>query len=79
MLLGVFAWVLFGNADILRGPAVGILMGIASGAAMLPYTVIKETNPPELVGTPDDILRRLEPQLEEVPEHQPRPEVVAAE
>src|SRR4029077_4746030 len=51
MLLGVFAWVLFGNPAILRGPVVGILMGIASGAAMLPYTVIKEANPPELGGS----------------------------
>jgi MFS family permease len=56
MLLGVFAWVLFGNADILRGPAVGILMGIASGAAMLPYTVIKETNPPELGGSATGVI-----------------------
>jgi MFS family permease len=51
MLLIVFGWVLFGNPNILRGPAVGILMGIASGAAMLPYTVIKEANPPELGGS----------------------------
>jgi MFS family permease len=48
MLLGVLAWVLFGDPAILRGPAVGILMGVASGAAMLPYSVIKEANPPEL-------------------------------
>jgi alkanesulfonate monooxygenase SsuD/methylene tetrahydromethanopterin reductase-like flavin-dependent oxidoreductase (luciferase family) len=27
------------------------------------FDLRKETNPPELVGTPDDILRRLEPQL----------------
>ncbi len=51
MLLGVVAWVLFGNPEILRGHSVGILMGIASGAAMLPYSVIKEANPPELGGT----------------------------
>ncbi|MFL5240874.1 MAG: MFS transporter [Gemmataceae bacterium] len=51
ILLGVLAWILFGDPAILRGPAVGILMGIASGAAMLPYTVIKEANPPELRGS----------------------------
>jgi MFS family permease len=51
MLLAVVTWVLFGNPEILRGHTVGILMGIASGAAMLPYTVIKEANPPELGGT----------------------------
>jgi MFS family permease len=55
-LLGVFAWVLFGNPEILRGPIVGILMGIASGAAMLPYTVIKEANPPELGGTATGVI-----------------------
>jgi MFS family permease len=51
MLLAVVTWVLFGNPEILRGHTVGILMGIASGAAMLPYTIIKEVNPPELGGT----------------------------
>jgi MFS family permease len=30
---------------------VGILMGIASGAAMLPTTIIKEANPPQLAGS----------------------------
>ena len=48
MLLAVVTWVLFGNPEIFRGHTVGILMGIASGAAMLPYTVIKEANPPDL-------------------------------
>jgi MFS family permease len=51
LLLGVFGWVLFGDPAILRGSTVGILMGIASGAAMLPYTVIKEANPPQLGGS----------------------------
>jgi MFS family permease len=59
MLLAVVAWVLFGNPAILRGPAVGILMGIASGAAMLPYTVIKEANPPELGGTATGVINFL--------------------
>jgi hypothetical protein len=30
---------------------LGLVAGIASGAAMLPYTVIKEANPPEASGT----------------------------
>jgi MFS family permease len=51
LLLGVLAWILFGDPAILRGHLVGILMGVASGAAMLPYTVIKEVNPPELGGS----------------------------
>jgi MFS family permease len=59
MLLGVVAWVLFGNPEILRGHSVGILMGIASGAAMLPYSVIKEANPPELGGTATGVVNFL--------------------
>jgi MFS family permease len=51
VVLAVLAWVLFGVRGWFRGPAVGIVMGIASGAAMLPYTVIKEVNPPELGGS----------------------------
>jgi MFS family permease len=47
----IVSWILFGNPAIFRGPAVGILMGIASGAAMLPNTIIKEANPAKLGGT----------------------------
>jgi MFS family permease len=56
MLLAVVTWVLFGNPEILRGHTVGILMGIASGAAMLPYSVIKEANPPELGGSATGVI-----------------------
>ncbi len=59
MLLGILTWVLFGNPEIFRGHAVGILMGIASGAAMIPYTVIKEANPPELAGTATGVINFL--------------------
>jgi MFS family permease len=59
MLLAVVTWVLFGNPEVLRGHVVGILMGIASGAAMLPYTVIKEANPPELGGTATGVVNFL--------------------
>ena len=31
-------------------------MGVASGAAMLPYTVIKEANPPELGGSATGVI-----------------------
>ena len=34
-------------------------MGIASGAAMLPYTVIKEANPPDLGGTATGVVNFL--------------------
>jgi MFS family permease len=56
MLLAVLSWVLFGNPQIFRGHAVGVLMGIGSGAAMIPYTVIKEANPPELGGTATGVI-----------------------
>jgi MFS family permease len=56
VLLAVMAWVLFGNPELLRGHVVGIIMGIASGAAMLPYTVIKEANPPELGGSATGVI-----------------------
>lgn len=59
MLTGVLTWVLFGNPEIFRGPAVGILMGIASGAAMIPYSVIKEVNPPQLGGTATGVINFL--------------------
>jgi MFS family permease len=59
MLLAVVTWVLFGNPEILRGATVGILMGIASGAAMLPYSVIKEANPPQLGGTATGVVNFL--------------------
>jgi MFS family permease len=47
---------LFGDPAILRGPVVGILLGVASGAAMLPYSVIKEANPPELGGSATGVI-----------------------
>ena len=56
VLLIIFAWVLFGDAGILRGPVVGIIMGIASGAAMIPYSVIKESNPPQLGGSATGVI-----------------------
>jgi MFS family permease len=56
VMLGVLAWVLFGDPAILRGHVVGILLGVASGAAMLPYSVIKEANPPELGGSATGVI-----------------------
>ena len=51
VLMACLAWILYGPADVLPPYIVGIVTGLASGAAMLPYTVIKEANPPELSGT----------------------------
>jgi MFS family permease len=51
VLMASLAWILYGPPDVLPPYIVGIVTGLASGAAMLPYTVIKEANPPELSGT----------------------------
>lgn len=50
-LLVMVWWILYGDPAVFRGPMVGILTGIASGAAMLPNTIIKEANPPKLGGS----------------------------
>jgi len=59
VLLGCLAWILYGPTDVLPPYVLGITMGIASGAAMLPYTVIKEANPPELAGTATGVVNFL--------------------
>jgi MFS family permease len=38
---------------------IGLVAGIASGAAMLPYTVIKEANPPQYGGTATGVVNFL--------------------
>ncbi len=58
-LLCILGWVLFGDPAVFRGWPVGVLMGIASGAAMIPYTVIKEANPPELGGSATGVVNFL--------------------
>ncbi|HEX5788048.1 MAG TPA: MFS transporter [Woeseiaceae bacterium] len=59
VLLGCLAWILYGPADILPPYLLGTVTGIASGAAMLPYTVIKEANPAELGGTATGVVNFL--------------------
>lgn len=49
-LLLCMAWILFGRKDVFPPYVLGLLAGIASGAAMLPYTIIKEANPPHFGG-----------------------------
>jgi sugar phosphate permease len=51
VLLGCLGWILFGPTDVLPPYVLGLATGMASGAAMLPYTVIKEANPPHVSGT----------------------------
>jgi sugar phosphate permease len=51
VLLACLAWILYGRADALPPYVLGTVAGMASGAAMIPYTIIKEANPPHLAGT----------------------------
>jgi MFS family permease len=49
-------WILYGPADLLPPYVLGLVAGIASGSAMLPYTVIKEVNPPDVSGTATGVI-----------------------
>jgi MFS family permease len=51
VLLGCLVWILYGPIDVLPPYVLGLVAGMASGAAMLPYTVIKEANPTHVSGT----------------------------
>jgi MFS family permease len=59
VLLACLAWILYGPADVLPPYVLGLVAGLASGAAMLPYTVIKEANPPEMSGTSTGVVNFL--------------------
>jgi MFS family permease len=53
------AWILYGRTDIFPPYVLGLVAGLASGAAMLPYTVIKEANPPGMSGTATGVVNFL--------------------
>lgn len=59
VLLLTLSMILFGPADLLPPYSLGLIAGIASGAAMLPYTVIKESNRPEHSGTATGVINFL--------------------
>ena len=59
VLLACLAWILYGPADVFPPYVLGLVAGVASGAAMLPYTVIKEANPPEMSGTSTGVVNFL--------------------
>jgi MFS family permease len=59
VLLACLAWILYGPAGVLPPFLLALLTGIASGAAMLPYTVIKEANPPQYGGTATGVVNFL--------------------
>ena len=59
VLLGCLAWILYGPANVLPPYVLALVAGVASGAAMLPYTVIKEANPPQYSGTATGVVNFL--------------------
>jgi sugar phosphate permease len=59
VLLACLAWILYGPVDVFPPYVLAIVAGIVSGAAMLPYTVIKEANPPAMSGTATGVVNFL--------------------
>lgn len=59
ILLACLAWILFGSTGVFPRYVVGLLAGVASGSAMLTYTVIKEANPPQFGGTATGVINFL--------------------
>jgi MFS family permease len=59
VLLACLAWILYGTPGALPPYVVALVAGLASGAAMLPYTVIKEANPPGMSGTATGVVNFL--------------------
>jgi MFS family permease len=56
VLFGCLLLILYGTPGSFPAYSLGLVAGIASGAAMLPYTVIKEANRPEHSGTATGVL-----------------------
>jgi MFS family permease len=59
VLLVCLGWILYGDTNLLPPYVLGLVAGVASGAAMLPYTVIKEANPPSMSGTATGVVNFL--------------------
>jgi MFS family permease len=59
VLFACLSWILFGQTDLFPPYTIGLIAGVASGAAMLPYTVIKEANPPQFGGTATGVVNFL--------------------
>jgi MFS family permease len=59
VLLVCLGFILFGPAGTFPPYVLGLVAGVASGAAMLPYTVIKEANPVRFGGTATGVVNFL--------------------
>ena len=56
VLLVTLAFALYGPAGLFPPYSIALVAGMASGAAMIPYTVIKEANRPEHSGTATGVI-----------------------
>jgi MFS family permease len=56
VLLLTLALILYGPRHVFPPYSLALVAGIASGAAMIPYTVIKEANRPEHSGTATGVI-----------------------
>ena len=59
VLFACLAFILYGDPAMFPPYVLGLVAGFVSGAAMLPYTVIKEANPPEMSGTATGVVNFL--------------------
>ena len=59
ILMACLIWILFGEEGVLPRYSLALLSGLVSGAAMLPYTIIKEANPPHVGGTAAGVINFL--------------------
>jgi MFS family permease len=56
VVLAAMTFGLFGPANVFPPYSIALVAGIGSGAAMLPYTIIKEANRPEHSGTATGVI-----------------------
>jgi MFS family permease len=56
VLMACLAWILYGPSEVFPPYVIGFTAGVASGVAMIPYTVIKEANPPNVSGTATGVI-----------------------
>jgi MFS family permease len=59
VLMVCLGWILLGRIGVFPPYSIGLVAGMASGVAMLPYTVIKEANPPQFGGTATGVINFL--------------------
>jgi MFS family permease len=59
ILMACLIGILFGEEGVFPRYSLALLSGLVSGAAMLPYTIIKEVNPPHVGGTAAGVINFL--------------------